>query len=79
MAHSKHLLRELATLPWWVGLVAAGVVYVALRWVFPVIAGSSVLLKGLAEAFSGKAAQQQRLRNRQAERLGGLRVDELVE
>jgi restriction system protein len=34
----------------------ASIVYVALRWVFPAIAGTSVLLKGLAETFSGNAA-----------------------
>jgi ABC-type sulfate transport system permease subunit len=51
-----HLLRELATLPWWVSPVVASIVYVALRWVFPAIAGTGVLLKGLAETFSGNAA-----------------------
>ena len=37
-------------------MVLAMIVYVALRWVFPVVAGRSVLLKNLAEAFSGNAA-----------------------
>jgi restriction system protein len=52
----QHLLRELATLPWWIGLGLAIIVYVALKWVFPAVVGRSVFLKGIAEAVGNNAA-----------------------
>lgn len=51
-----HLLRELATLPWWISLVLAVIVYTALKWVFPAFAGRNVLFKGIAEALGNNAA-----------------------
>lgn len=51
----KYLLRELAGLPWWVSLVVAVVVYVAIRWVLPEFAGRSAALHAVGEALRDKA------------------------
>src|ERR1035437_309482 len=45
----------LATLPWWVSIVVAGIAYVFFKWVFPGLAGQSVFLKVMAQAFQGNA------------------------
>ena len=45
----------LATLPWWVSVVVAGIAYVFFKWVFPGLAGQSVFLKVMAQAFQGNA------------------------
>ena len=49
------IFEILATLPWWVSVVAAGLVYGFLKWMLPGLAGQSVLLKGLAQALSANA------------------------
>lgn len=50
----KHLLPQLAALPWWVSLVVAVVVYVTI-WILPTVAGSNAVLQPLSEALSDKA------------------------
>jgi restriction system protein len=45
----------LATLPWWVSVVAAGLAYIFFKRVFPGLAGQSVFLKVMAQAFQGNA------------------------
>jgi hypothetical protein len=45
----------LAALPWWVSVVVAGIAYVFFKWVFPGLAGQSVFLKVMAQAFQGNA------------------------
>jgi restriction system protein len=57
MAHrrDKHLLHELAALPWWVGLLVAVVVYVAIRWLLPAVGSSNAFLRSLGEALPDKA------------------------
>jgi restriction system protein len=39
----EHLLRELATLPWWVSVIFAVVVYLGLRYVFPMVVKGGLL------------------------------------
>ena len=51
----SHVLVELARLPWWVSVVMAGVVYVAIRWLSPAIAGDNRFLAPLAHTFSAQA------------------------
>src|SRR6185312_5908918 len=51
----SHVLVELARLPWWVSVVVAGVVYVAIRWLSPAIAGDNRFLAPLAHTFSAQA------------------------
>lgn len=51
----KHLLRELAGLPWWVSLFVAVVVYAAIRWLLPTVGGSNAFLRALGEAARDKA------------------------
>lgn len=51
----KHLLRELAGLPWWVSLVVAVIVYAAIRWVLGESAGRNVALRAVGEALRGTA------------------------
>src|ERR1039458_577001 len=45
----------LATLPWWMSVVVAGIAYVFFKWVFPGLAGQSFFLKAMAQAFQGNA------------------------
>jgi restriction system protein len=45
----------LATLPWWMSVVVAGIAYVFFKWVFPGLAGQSVFVKAMAQAFQGNA------------------------
>jgi restriction system protein len=52
---NKHLLRELAGLPWWVSVIVALVVFAAIRWLLPAVAGSNVILRGMGEAMRDKA------------------------
>jgi len=49
------ILEILARLPWWVSVIAAGMVYALLTWMLPGMAGQSVLLKGLAQGLSTNA------------------------
>ncbi len=51
----KHLLRELAGLPWWVSVIVAVIVYVAIRWVLPTIGGSNAAMRALGEGLRDKA------------------------
>jgi restriction system protein len=52
---NKHLLHELAGLPWWVGAVLAAVVYVAIRWGLPAFGASNFILRGMGDALRDKA------------------------
>ena len=45
----------LATLPWWVSVVVAGLAYVFFKWVFPALAGESFLLKAMVQAVQANA------------------------
>jgi restriction system protein len=45
----------LATPPWWVSVVVAGIAYIFFRWVFPALAGESFLLKTMAQAVQANA------------------------
>jgi restriction system protein len=45
---NKHLLHELIGLPWWVSLVVAVIVFAAMRWLLPALAGSSMILRQLS-------------------------------
>lgn len=49
-SRDRHLLVELARLPWWVGLALAAVVFAALRWLAPTLAGSRPMLAPLGQA-----------------------------
>ena len=51
----RHLLHELAALPWWASLVVATIVYAAVRWLLPAIGGSNQFLRPLGEAIHDKA------------------------
>ena len=52
----KHLLHQLASLPWWVSLIAAVVVYAAIRWLLPAVGSSNQFLRPLGAALSDKAS-----------------------
>ena len=39
----EHILRESATLPWWVSVIFAAVVYLGLRFVFPIVVKGGLL------------------------------------
>ena len=49
MRKSDHPLRVLAELPWWASLATAVLVFGALRYVAPAVAGSRPVLVGLAQ------------------------------
>ena len=51
----RHLLHELAALPWWASLVVATIVYAAVRWLLPMIGGSNKFLRPLGEALHDRA------------------------
>jgi len=51
----RHLLHELAAIPWWASLVVATFVYAAVRWLLPAIGGSNKFLRPLGEALHDKA------------------------
>ena len=51
----KHLLHEIAGLPWWLGVVLAAVVYVAIRWGLPSAGEPNSILRGIGEALREKA------------------------
>jgi restriction system protein len=51
----KHLLHELAGLPWWASVIVAVVVYAAIRWLLPALGGSNNVLRALGEALRDKA------------------------
>ena len=51
----KHLLYELAALPWWAGVAFAVVVYAAIRWFLPAIGQSNRFLHPLSGALADKA------------------------
>jgi hypothetical protein len=52
---NKHLLHELAGLPWWISLVVAALVFVAIRWLLPAFGGSNQFLRPLSLALRDRA------------------------
>jgi len=52
---NEGILEQLTMLPWWVSVIAAGLVYGFLRWMLPGLAGQSVLVKGIAQGLSVNA------------------------
>lgn len=52
---NKHLLHELIGLPWWVSLVVAVIVFAAMRWLLPALAGSNMILRQLSVGLRGYA------------------------
>ena len=51
----KHLLHELADLPWWVSLVVAALVFVGIRWLLPAFGSGNQFLRPLGAAFQAYA------------------------
>ena len=51
----RHPLVQLTELPWWVSVVVAALVFAAIRWLGPSIAGTSPLLTPLAHALAANA------------------------
>ena len=49
------IFDTLATFPWWVSVVVAGIAYVFFKWVFPALAGGSFLLKAIVQAVQTNA------------------------
>lgn len=49
---NEKLVWMVASIPWWVGVVLAAVVYLALRYVLPALAPASQMMQGLARAVS---------------------------
>jgi restriction system protein len=52
---SSALLDDRVELPWWVGVVIAAIIYVFLKWVFPLVAGSNEFLAQLAATAQSSA------------------------
>lgn len=52
---NSHPLVELARLPWWASVIVASIVFAALRWVAPALAGSRPILASLGQAASSNA------------------------
>jgi restriction system protein len=52
---SSALLDDRVELPWWVGVVIAAIIYVFLKWVFPLAAGSNEFLAQLAATAQSSA------------------------
>lgn len=52
---SAHPLVELSRLPWWASVVAACVIFAALRWLAPALAGSRPILAPLGQAVATNA------------------------
>src|SRR5665213_4527787 len=51
----KHLLHQLAALPWPVSIAFALFAFSAVRWLLPALAGSNVVLRSLAVALHDRA------------------------
>ena len=49
----ESILETLSTLPWWVSVVVAGIVYVFLKWFIVPVAGANPVLKALAQMLHG--------------------------
>jgi restriction system protein len=49
------IFELLTQLPWWVSVIAAGLVYGFLTWMLPTLAGSSAILKGIAQGLQPNA------------------------
>jgi restriction system protein len=47
---SDNILNILTTLPWWVSVVTASFVYVAMAFLLPALAGDNIFASGLAQA-----------------------------
>jgi restriction system protein len=54
-SRDRHPLVELTRLPWWVSLVFAALVFLALRWLAPALAGSRPMLAPLGQAAAAHA------------------------
>jgi restriction system protein len=52
---NTHPFVELAGLPWWITIVVAALVFAALRWLAPALAGSRPLLAPLANGLAANA------------------------
>lgn len=52
---SAHPLVELARLPWWASVLVAALVYAALRWIAPALAGPRPILAPLGQVASSNA------------------------
>ena len=55
MARRKHLLREIAELPWWVGLLLAGLAYVFLKFIPLAMSPPNASAHSIAQAVSNIA------------------------
>jgi restriction system protein len=55
MPRKRSILDDLITLPWWVNLVLAAVVYVGLKYYLPTTEFSSPAIQSMSKAFSGFA------------------------
>jgi restriction system protein len=51
----ESILETLSTLPWWVSVLVAGIVYVFLKWVIVSVVGPNPVLKALAQGLQGNA------------------------
>lgn len=51
----RHLLDEIAGLPWWIGVVTAAIVFVSLKYFLPSALSSSPVVQGLARSLSETA------------------------
>jgi len=52
---SDNILNILTTLPWWVAVITATLVYVIMAFMLPVLAGENIFASGLAQAASNLA------------------------
>src|SRR5665811_2368117 len=52
---NEGIFEILTQLPWWVSVIAAGLVYAFLTWILPTLAGQNLLLKGLAQGMQPNA------------------------
>ncbi len=52
---SDNILNILTSLPWWVAVITATLVYVAMAFLLPLLAGENIFASGLAQAASNLA------------------------
>ncbi|MBU1059889.1 MAG: restriction endonuclease [Proteobacteria bacterium] len=52
---SDNILNILTTLPWWVSVITAAMVYAAMAFLLPALAGDNIFATGLSQAASGLA------------------------
>ena len=51
----ENIFELLATLPWWISVIAAGLVYAFLTWMLSALARQSLLLKGIVQGLQPNA------------------------